>query len=463
MLAAIICHLSASIASATTSPLELQIEFSFDTGGIPGKTVTGYRLYKENILLCEAGAVVPQSITCTDPGEPGTYSFALSAVYNDGSESPKSEPFSLTIASKTATFTWDYTATATTITGFKIYQNDSLVCETLDPAARQLSCSITLAGTNVFRVTAVASGGTESTVSDSTVTIAEGPVAGSALAAIIVTTSPTGQAPFSLSFDGSKSTGTVSSYAWSFGDGETATSATTSHTYQAAGTYTATLTVTDATGQFHQNSLTITATEPTPPPVQNTPPTATISISATTGEAPFTIQFDGSGSTSAQPPIVSYSWDFGDGANANSALASHTYTVAGTYHPTLTVTDSVGLTNQTSELVTIAPPETENEPPIASFTVSPASGKAPLTVSFDASSSSDPDGSISGYVWSFGDGTTATGVSVQHTFVAIADYTVSLQVTDNEGVTADTTQTISAKKVGAESILPAIMLLLLEE
>ena len=49
---------------------------------------------------------------------------------------------------------------------------------------------------------------------------------------------------------------------------------------------------------------------------------------------------------------------------------------------------------------------TQNVAPTASFTATPTSGQAPLAVSFDASASSDPDGTIASYTWNFGDGQT---------------------------------------------------------
>ena len=114
------------------------------------------------------------------------------------------------------------------------------------------------------------------------------------------------------------------------------------------------------------------------------PPTAAVSVSAAYGEAPFSVNFDGGGSTSAQPPIVSYSWDFGDGSHADGQNASvdHTFTAKGEYTTILTVTDSAGLTNQTRIPVFISEPttmvaiptdenteiaDTENQIPLASI------------------------------------------------------------------------------------------------
>jgi len=84
-----------------------------------------------------------------------------------------------------------------------------------------------------------------------------------------------------------------------------------------------------------------------------------------------------------------------------------------------------------------------NTPPTASFTASPVEGQAPLTVNFDASASSDPDGSIANYVWNFGDNGSGSGATVSHSFVAAGTFTVTLTVTDSGGARAQATRTIT--------------------
>ena len=89
----------------------------------------------------------------------------------------------------------------------------------------------------------------------------------------------------------------------------------------------------------------------------------------------------------------------------------------------------------------------QNLPPEAEFNASPTQGVAPLTVSLDASGSSDPDGHIQGYDWAFGDGDRATGRSVTHTFKASGTYTVRLTVTDDGGLTDRTATTITVSSI----------------
>lgn len=91
----------------------------------------------------------------------------------------------------------------------------------------------------------------------------------------------------------------------------------------------------------------------------------------------------------------------------------------------------------------IAPPV--NQPPNASFTVS-CTG---LTCAFDAGGSGDPDGSVTGYAWAFGDGQTSTaGPTTSHTYAAGGAVSVTLTVTDNGGATGTTTGTAQPSQGG---------------
>ena len=85
---------------------------------------------------------------------------------------------------------------------------------------------------------------------------------------------------------------------------------------------------------------------------------------------------------------------------------------------------------------------TVNKAPVASFTLSPAQATTDDKVAFDASASSDADGSIYVYSWDFGDGTEGSGVKTTHKYKA-GTYTAKLTVTDDKGLPASATKTVT--------------------
>ncbi|MGO9819849.1 MAG: PKD domain-containing protein, partial [Solirubrobacteraceae bacterium] len=136
--------------------------------------------------------------------------------------------------------------------------------------------------------------------------------------------------------------------------------------------------------------------------------------------------------------ITDYSWNFGDGTTTDTGptpATSHTYTSPGLYTVTLTTTDDLGLT------ATASGPVTVDAAPTASFTAWPNPSTLGVPANFDASASSDPEGTITDYSWNFGDGSTATGADPSHAFAAPGTYTVILTVTNDGGQTATTSQT----------------------
>jgi PKD repeat protein len=213
-------------------------------------------------------------------------------------------------------------------------------------------------------------------------------------------------------------------YRWTFGDGQVSTSQNPAHTYQNSGNYTATLTVTDSTTANASATVNISVSA-------NPPISQTIIAVPTSGPAPLTVNF--TANASGGTPPYTYGWNFGDGQSSIEQNVSHTYVAAGTYVATLTVTDSLGATTNGS--VTIIVKSNNPSDPVALFSASPSQGLLPLPVNFDASASYDPDGSISGYEWDFGDGTRGSGKIVSHTFSKRGTVTAALRVTDNSGRT----------------------------
>ena len=233
-----------------------------------------------------------------------------------------------------------------------------------------------------------------------------------------------------LAFDGNGSydpDGTVTSYAWDFGDGSQVGGAQVTHRYNAVGTYTLRLTVTD---NNHTQGVATRTVQVNPPP--NQPPVAVID-GPNTGQVGDVFAFDGSGSRDPDGTITSYAWDFGDGSQGSGAQASHRYASPGTLTVRLTVTDNEGAQASAVHDVDIAPPP--NQPPVAAI-AGPASGTVGEDLGFDGSGSQDPDGSITTYAWDFGDGSQGSGAQAAHRYAAPGRHTVRLTVTDNEGAQA---------------------------
>ncbi|HEX4605762.1 MAG TPA: PKD domain-containing protein [Candidatus Angelobacter sp.] len=189
--------------------------------------------------------------------------------------------------------------------------------------------------------------------------------------------------------------------------------------------------------------------------VPNLPPTAALSVTTPAGSVPansplplpITITASTAGSTDVDGTIVASSINFGDGSAAvNGPSASHTYSAAGTYTITATVTDNLGAANSKSVTLVLAG---TNQPPVAAISATPGSAYAPATVSASAAASSDPDGTIASSVISFGDGTTANGIAASHSYSTAGVYTLTAKVTDNQGASssASTTVTIKAPEV----------------
>jgi len=165
---------------------------------------------------------------------------------------------------------------------------------------------------------------------------------------------------------------------------------------------------------------------------------------------PTTVQpvnFDASLSapdSNTNSPIISYVWGFGDDTSGSGMTATHTYADAGSYTVRLNVTDSDNLWDAVESTVTVSIAVVI--PPSASFTYLPTSPVVGDIVTFDASTSTQGSGTITGYKWDFGDGTTGTGVTTTHIYAASGTYAVTLNVTDTEGSFDTTSQLITVGK-----------------
>lgn len=200
------------------------------------------------------------------------------------------------------------------------------------------------------------------------------------------------------------------------------------------------------------------------PPDENKPPRADFTW-APLEDDPLTVAFDGSGSAD-DVGIEHYHWDFGDGETAQGASEvrpEHTYAAPGTYPVTLTVFDGEDLYDSKALDVTVSCPPDELESatqlttslssvasegcpspkkrPLALFSWK-VNTEAALTIDFDASASSDPDGEIVEWRWDFKDGTTDRGEKVTHRFPTTGRYNVVLEVVDDDGLVGVAIETV---------------------
>jgi PKD repeat protein len=369
------------------------------------------------IRLLPVGVVVPpdglQPYFTFTPTAPADHQNVLFDACNDP-QRPPCAPSSNPIAS----FSWDF--------------GDGQI-----GSGRQATHAFSTAGTYFVKLT-ITDGVGRSASTTQTVIVGQGaaPVAA-------FTTSPGNpQVNQAVNFNASASAATagrrIVSYAWDFGDGDQKTnaSATTTHDFLTAGVFQVTLTVTDDAG--HTGSVTNPVTVGT-----FSTPTAAFTRSPAAPAVNEQIFFNASASKAATGrSIVSYGWDFGDGAGGGGVTPSHAYALAGSYTVTLTVTDDVGQKGITSQSVAVGQPGS----PIAAFTISPTDPVVLDSVNFNASSSTPSTGrTIVNYVWDFGDGTGASGVQVNHPYTVARTYTITLTVTDDAGRTGTTTKTLVIK------------------
>ena len=252
-----------------------------------------------------------------------------------------------------------------------------------------------------------------------------------------------GIAPLMVQFTDT-STNDPTSWSWSFGDGNTSTVENPSFTYSTAGTYTVTLTATNAAGtKVDTQTDLITVNAATVPPV------ADFSQSASSGTAPFTVQFT---DTSDNTP-TSWSWSFGDGNTSTAENPSFTYTTAGTYTVSLTAANAGGSNSTTvdDDIIIIAGTSIIPE---ASYTESATSGTAPFTVRFSDESANAP----TSWSWDFGDGSTSTDESPSHTYTESGNFVVTLTASNTAGSNTSVQQDtigVSAAPATEASLAPA--------
>jgi PKD repeat protein len=215
----------------------------------------------------------------------------------------------------------------------------------------------------------------------------------------------------------SGNSGSITTYAWSFGDGSTSASQNPTHTYTASGTYSVTLSITTSNDC---NSLITKITTVDPQPIANFSVT-TVCLGNTTL---FTDQSNGG--------ATQWSWNFGDGNTSTQQSPSHTYTTAGTFTATLTSTGpGLGCNSSISHIVTLYPQ------PVANFNVTTVC-LGNVTQFTDQST-----GGATLWSWNLGDGNSSTQQNPINTYTSSGTYTVTMNASAIGGCNSNSTKLVT--------------------
>ncbi len=169
------------------------------------------------------------------------------------------------------------------------------------------------------------------------------------------------------------------------------------------------------------------------------PPTASLTATPTILIEGQSVDFI-SGASDPDGDALPYAWDFGDGGSSTDANPAHVYAAAGVYTATLTVTDTAGLTAMQSITINVYH---DSDRPIARFVSSDLNGYVGQPIGFDATFSTDPANRIVSYLWDFGDGSpSGVGQLISRDYTATGTYTVTLTITNAQGLTDTTSLTM---------------------
>ncbi|MFT7561370.1 MAG: vibriolysin [Flavobacteriales bacterium] len=256
--------------------------------------------------------------------------------------------------------------------------------------------------------------------------------------------------------ESSDTDGTISTWLWAFGDGESSTEQHPSHDYAGAGTYSVSLTVTDnegaadtfassvtvsdsssTTGGFTESDLIIASSEQRIFTVE-VPAGATqldISTSGGTGNADLAVRYG-----SAPTRTVNDCLQIGSGNDHSCNLSNP---AAGTWY--ILIRGAQASTGVQLDAYWNAA-EVENVAPTSEFSYLASN----LSVSF-SDESSDSDGSITAWSWDFGDGNTSTDQNPSNDYASAGSYQVSVTVTDDDGASSVSDQTLTVEEPGEVS------------
>ena len=221
--------------------------------------------------------------------------------------------------------------------------------------------------------------------------------------------------------------GTNVSYSWDFGDGQTGSGAIVNHIYPAVGEYTAVVTATNAINELVTSTVINVIDEPI------------IGLDAVNDSPTEIGQSTILTASITSGTNVSYSWDFGDGETGNGAIVNHTYSAVGEYTAVVTASNTI------NELVTTTVVTITDEVIIGLNATNNGPTEIGQSTVLTASITS---GTNVSYSWDFGDGQSGSGAIVNHTYLAVGEYTAVVTVTNaiNELVTSTIVTVINDKE-----------------
>ena len=229
-----------------------------------------------------------------------------------------------------------------------------------------------------------------------------------------------GTAPLTIHFR-DLSTGNPTKWTWSFGDGATSSDKDPVHTYTSDGIYKVSL----LAEKFNPDSADIMVK-----PIYirvGADVAADFTATPTRGVAPLSVQFTDASSSAA--PLISWSWDFGDGTTSTERNPQHTYSSPGPYSVTLTAANAYRYHSITkTNYITVVPAI------VTAFSANETVGESPMSVQFSDQSTQNP----TIWSWNFGDGTTSDLQNPVHTYESAGIYSITLTASN-----ADSTNTLT--------------------
>ena len=233
--------------------------------------------------------------------------------------------------------------------------------------------------------------------------------------------------------------GNIAGRSWTFGDGATSTATNPSRTYASAGTYAVNLTVTDNGGATQQRTASVT--------VGSTTIALTVTGSTDATKQYMTLKWTGAAGSTVD--VYRDGTFIKNEANDGKYVNSRNLPGAPSYVYKVCQVGTTTCSNNATVTFGSTPPP--NQPPVPNFTSS-CNG---LVCAF-TDQSTDPDGTVSAWAWTFGDGGLSVARNPSHTYASDGTYTVKLTATDNSGSAVQKTGSVTVSTTSGGSIVLSV-------